>query len=397
MFTLKKEIEDFANSELKESVVLAIMKGKNFKELIDKYKTTRSNANLIKKNFLEYIYEHKKEYFDNYLNNLKFEKTMKLEKNKYINITKEVLSKFFRNDALYGEDIVILSSFHLDVMNYIAKSDIMPISIDEIAENLNCSTENILDVLKFNSINHPIYFDEEYIYSFKAGAYVLVDIIASQADADLPELYLKISKIIKELPKPIATYEKFVALVNTKMVVRKTSNAGLENFLRIGKGKEGIVTRKRALRLYGLNEKITNKIIAKSVEIAKKVECGTDSEYILSKLKEHMDLHKDFNSYVLKSILVQSDVFEQGRKFNLALKDANCHFKTLDQYIEMAFEKTGKDKMTAKEIHELIVESGKSVSYSNLYLTLKRHFVLEKIDNKTTSVFSKERIGVKKE
>ena len=390
MFTLKKEIETFANSELKESIVLAKMKNEPFNEIIEKYSTTRSNANLIKKNFLNFVYEQQKEYFDNYLNNLRIKKTMMLEEGKYKNIVKEIISKFV-HDALFTENTVLSSQFYHDTMEYVSQSEIMPICIQEIAEDLNCSKNNIFDALKYHSLDNCIYFDEEYVYSFKAGAYILVDIIAAQADADLPELYQKVSEIIEDLPKPIATYEKFIALINTKMVVRKTSNAGLENFLRVSKGKEGIVTRSRALKLYGLNEETIDTIIAKSVEIAKDLECGTDSEYILKKLTEGMDLHENFNPYILKSILVQSDIFEQGRKFNLALKDANCQFKTLDEYIEMAFDKTGEETMTAREIHAMVVESGKSVSYSNLYLSLKRHFTLEKIDNKTTSVFSKKR------
>jgi len=394
MIEFKKEIEDFANTELKEAVVVALLNNETFNPIISQFKTSRANTNLIKQNFLDYIYEHNRDYFNSYIEQMQILKTMRISdvNETYTNLVREVLYKYFRKhnmSVLIKDKIIVQEDFYIQTMEYIKKQH-LPISIKEIAVDLGCNVENVKDVITYHHFYNAIVFDENNIYNFKAGAYVIVDSIAQELSADLPELYKKIVEIVKELPKPLASYDKFVSLINTKLVNKKSAGYGLDNFLRIGKGKEGIVTRKKAFELYRLDEELVERIIENSIKIAQNVECSTDSEYILSKLKEKMSL--EINPYILKSILVQSGEFQQGRKFNVVLKDVDCKFKRLDELVDMAFEKTKQSEMRARDIHEIIEESGKSVKYHNLFSVLKKYFKLVKKDNKETSIFSKERI-----
>jgi len=397
----KDKIEKFTkNNEQRESVVLALMNKTETKHLHEKFKTTRANINLIKNNFIDTVYKTDKTFFDDFFVRCEKEKVVSIEnpnQKKYKNIIIAVLQRkvkqSYAKTYFLDEEILIQIPFYDSVIKRVNEIP-LPIELDKIAQEFDSTKEKIFLVLEiYKRKGHSFYYDHDMLYTIKAGANKLIDAFAQSRDADLPKLYQEIKKTIKELPNVILTFEKFKKIVEHKLANRRTAES-FYNFLRIHKGAEGIVTRRMALRIHNLDELIVEELVLRCIEIAKTIECQTDTEYLLAALEKKEDKWSKYklNPVLLKSILVVNGEFEQGRKYNVILKSSGCSFKRIDELIEDVFNKTGKDKMRAKDIYDNILKSGKSLLYTNFQLSLRKHFLKIESNNKKTGLYSRERI-----
>lgn len=382
MINFKKDIENFSQNDLKEDVVLSLMDGKtSLAQVGEKHNKTRSYISLVAISFLEGIYNNHKEFFDKKISKIKEDKVVYLDDvaSKYKRLGIHVLERVMRNDAnikniIFSEDTgaILQSSFYADIIEHI-QSEELPLEISEIADDLNSSEDDILTAVTHYSKTNAVYFDENTIYSFRQSAFRLVDSIAETVSANLQELYEELKKNVRKLPKGTESYEKFVGLVNKRTQTKERSER-INNILRIDKGTESLVTKKRAYEIFELKDEIVDEIIKESIEQAKQIECLTDSKFLLDAVSKKIPHAKKLNPYILKSLLIDSGEFEQGRKFNVILKDADCVFKTIPELVKMAFEKTGNKYMTINNIFDAITSNGRAVTKTHLSNIVQKHF-----------------------
>lgn len=120
-------------------------------------------------------------------------------------------------------------------------------------------------------------------------------------------------------------------------------------------------------------------IIKYSLEICSILDCATDTNYLMDNLsKLSPRIANKINPYILKSILVDSGLFQKGKKLSLIPYGKQCDFPLLKDLIEDLLTISGKKELLSlslNQIYILILSRGRKINKINLLALLNREFI----------------------
>lgn len=338
MKNFNKQIDEFCTTDIKRSIVSNILENGKMSEVQKSYSTTRANVNLHKNNFIDFVYNTNRIFFSSIVNEAKKNNIADFKdffNDNHLIIARMVLKKLIKKNSLniiVSDFTLIKSERYFSFLNYI-KTQRLPLEYQNIKDELSCNKDEVNAMVQHYSIKDTIYHNDECIFSLSSGAYSLADAFAKNKDADLEELYIELKKTVKSSLETLTNFNDFVSLINNKMTNRKTTKS-LNNFLRVSSGSEGIVTRLRGLRMYKISELEVDRIVKNCIEYVKESQEYTNSVSLLARLKNEMSFRVELSPIFLKSLLVVSGYFEQGRKYNLVLQAPNKNSASIKEVEE---------------------------------------------------------------